>query len=80
MRELRVARAQDDVGGGVDVELLLERRLHVDLGEHAETLRLQGRRGTSARVGEGGVLESLGDPVGDVEIHAAGHPSIVPAV
>ena len=38
MRQRRVARAEDQVRLPVDVQLVLEGRLHVNLAEHAEAL------------------------------------------
>src|ERR1039458_8939677 len=38
VRELRVAGAEDQIRVAVDVELLLQRCLHVDLAQHAESL------------------------------------------
>ena len=48
----RVARPEDPVGWHVRTELLLQRRLYIDLGEHAEALCLQRQRDTSQRVRE----------------------------
>src|SRR6478672_2417282 len=50
--QLGPARAEDDVRRDVDVELRLERRLQVDLGEDAEALVGQG----GAHVGDGPVV------------------------
>ena len=43
--ERRIARAEDHVFAEIVLELLLERLLHVDRREHAESLILQRRRG-----------------------------------
>jgi hypothetical protein len=38
MSERRIARAEDDVGADLDVELLLQRGADIDLGEDTEPL------------------------------------------
>src|SRR5665213_2952720 len=40
VRERRVARAEDEIWLLFDAELLVQSRLHVDLAEHTEALRL----------------------------------------
>jgi hypothetical protein len=44
IRERRVAGAQNTVGVEVNIELLLERLLHVYFGEDTEALLFQGLR------------------------------------
>ena len=41
MRQRRIAGAENAVGPALDTELGLERRLHVNVGQHAETLGLE---------------------------------------
>ena len=45
MRQRRVARAEDDIALEVHAQLLLERFLYVDLGQHAKALHFECRLG-----------------------------------
>ncbi len=48
-RELGIAGAQDGVLAEIHVQLLAQRRAHVDLRDHTEALLLEGRLGALAR-------------------------------
>src|SRR5690606_28257952 len=58
MREFGIASAKDYVAPEIDIELLLQRRLDVDLCEDAEALAFQGGGHSLDRLIEGGIGES----------------------
>jgi hypothetical protein len=64
--ELGVAGAQDAVAPEVDADLLLQRVLHVDLGEHAEALGLEHVGHPGERLVEGEVRLPLDPELGHV--------------
>lgn len=61
--QLRIAGAEDDVVARIDVDLLLERRLDVDLREHAEALGREGGLGLLDAVGVAHTVERSGESV-----------------
>lgn len=64
-----VAGAEDEVGGAVEVDLLLEGGLDVDLGEDAEALGGEGLPDEGGGAGDGVTRERAGDGVVARVIH-----------